>query len=774
MRINQNISALNAYRNMIGNENRLNKSLERLSSGLRINRAADDAAGLSISEKMRGQIRGLNQAMSNAQDGISLVQTAEGALNEAHSILQRMRELAVQAANDTLTAGDRMEIQKEINQLTQEADRIANTTEFNTKKLLDGTTSALTSTDNLKTKVFMRDGLRVIDQFGQKAVEGGNFKLAIDAEAGVGQVQKTDIMKVKHEVDGGGLSSIEAVSAAVIGQVVLADSDIDGLRDADFAGDHLVVYFTIDGGATQVMTLDGGNFGTDAGKIGTRQMLLDAINTGQFIDSTGETVIVADSVNSDWTGLVGATASFEANQLVITSDTKGHESNVDLDGTPAGDITLLFGSPEIVDGGYIQTLDLGGATGGTFTLTDGAGNSTTDLAYNISANDLETAIGGLQFDGGEVSVSGVDGGPFTIKFTQDISTFDLIFNSDNLVDAQLKLEVGSIASHNTAIKDIDRFWDASGNFLVNEPQTIQLVQGDGSTTSFTIFGTDTIQDIQDKLNNAIHNGLGQGEVNSLDANAYVSYVSTAASDGFFSVEGTFIIQSAITGSDGEITFVGDESVINALSLTAIQESRETQYTVNVTNAHSGDVVAENVGISGNTLIGVVHQNVDVKFDAMAGVSFDVSGGTFAWGSGATHNTFVHLADNSMVFHIGANQLQDVDAAIGDMRAEALGVDNILVTNRSAANDAIGTIDNAINRVSAERSKMGALQNRLEHTINNLGVAAENLTAAESRIRDLDFALEMVEFTRNQIMQQAATSMLAQANMKPQSVLMLLG
>src|SRR5690554_4788226 len=124
MRINQNIASLNAYRNLVSTDNRLNKSLERLSSGLRINRAADDAAGLAISEKMRAQIRGLNQAMRNAQDGISLIQTAEGALNESHSILQRMRELAVQASNDTYTANDRMEIQKEIDQLVAELDRI--------------------------------------------------------------------------------------------------------------------------------------------------------------------------------------------------------------------------------------------------------------------------------------------------------------------------------------------------------------------------------------------------------------------------------------------------------------------------------------------------------------------------------------------------------------------------------------------------------------------------------------------------------------------------
>jgi len=138
MRINHNISALNTYRQLTMNTTAGSKSLEKLSSGYRINRAGDDAAGLAISEKMRGQIRGLTQASRNAQDGISLIQTAEGALNETQSILQRMRELAVQAGNDTNTAADRDEIQKEINQLTSEINRIGNTTEFNTQKLLNG------------------------------------------------------------------------------------------------------------------------------------------------------------------------------------------------------------------------------------------------------------------------------------------------------------------------------------------------------------------------------------------------------------------------------------------------------------------------------------------------------------------------------------------------------------------------------------------------------------------------------------------------------------
>jgi len=164
MIINHNMNALNAHRNMGINNTAAGKSMEKLSSGLRINRAGDDAAGLAISEKMRGQIRGLTQASRNSADGISMIQTAEGALNETTNILQRMRELAVQASNDTNTSSDREEIQKEINALTEEVDRIANNTEFNTQKLLNGSKSG-------------EEGDLVRDEV--KAVQG-QFKIVLD------------------------------------------------------------------------------------------------------------------------------------------------------------------------------------------------------------------------------------------------------------------------------------------------------------------------------------------------------------------------------------------------------------------------------------------------------------------------------------------------------------------------------------------------------------------------------------------------------------------
>ncbi|MEH7532437.1 flagellin [Priestia megaterium] len=187
MRINHNITALNTYRQFNNANNAQSKSMEKLSSGLRINSAADDAAGLAISEKMRGQIRGLDTASRNAQDGVSMVQTAEGALTETHDILQRMRELSVQASNDTNTADDRNEIQKEIGQLNSEVDRIAGSTEFNTQKLLNGSLGAsATSSNGANVAVVSSTGLKAgdyavtVDTAATKATLTGSVTYADD------------------------------------------------------------------------------------------------------------------------------------------------------------------------------------------------------------------------------------------------------------------------------------------------------------------------------------------------------------------------------------------------------------------------------------------------------------------------------------------------------------------------------------------------------------------------------------------------------------------
>jgi len=553
MRVYHNIPALFTYNSLSATNDQLQKSINKLSTGLRINSAADDAAGLAISEKMRGQIRGLDMAVRNAQDGISMIQTAEGALNETQSILQRMRELSVQAANDTLTANDRQAIQLEIDQLKEEIDRIANTTQFNKKKLLDGSASILWSTDKADTKVFVRGGLRQVDAYGQKTALEGNYKVTIEAEeTGQGQVLKTDIFKLKHA-------------------------------------------------------------------------------------------------------------------------------------------------------------------------------------------EYDPTTGGLIRD------------------------------------------IGEIAGSDSKLQDIDKFWDANGKFMLEDPQTLTLVMGDGQKRSVTIYADDTLKSLAEKLGGAIQEmQAAYVSTTSVSAGNLVQYVSTAATSGNLAVEGTIVISSAVAGKAGEITFIGDEDLLKALSLSQIQESKENRFGVTVYDAHDPTTPKTQASVTGNVLVGIVHDNVDVEFNSMADVSVSWSTADKTWNfariSSSTTNaftTYVHLADNTTVFQIGANEGEDMGVDLGDMSGRSLGIHRVLVTDRESAARSISIVDSAIEKVSNQRAKLGAYQNRLEHTINNLTTASQNLTAAESRIRDLDMAQEMMNFTKLQILMQAGNAMLAQANVLPQAVLQLL-
>ncbi|AIQ26379.1 flagellin Hag [Paenibacillus sp. FSL H7-0737] len=255
MIINHNIAAMNTHRQLGVNTANTNKSVEKLSSGLRINRAGDDAAGLAISEKMRGQIRGLDMATKNAQDGISLIQTAEGALNETHSILQRMRELSVQSANDTNTASDRGELQKEVNELAKEITRISNTTEFNTKKLLDGSAS---------TGGAGADGKNLTFHIG--ANKGQNITLNINA---------MDAATLK--VAGGGASN--AATSSIVGAVATDGIDISTQTAADSA-------ITVIN--TAIETVSG-----ERSKLGAYQNRLD--HTINNLGTTSENLSAAES-----------------------------------------------------------------------------------------------------------------------------------------------------------------------------------------------------------------------------------------------------------------------------------------------------------------------------------------------------------------------------------------------------------------------------------------------------------------------------------------------
>jgi len=238
---------------------------------------------------------------------------------------------------------------------------------------------------------------------------------------------------------------------------------------------------------------------------------------------------------------------------------------------------------------------------------------------------------------------------------------------------------------------------------------------------------------------------------------------------------TLLIRSAIPGADGELKFSGDEELLKALGLSTIQQSRESEFYVSTCDAHSSEIVSHLQKITGNKLYETISGSVDVRFDPLANtyVKWNELKKRFEFTAAeVVYSTYIHLADRATTLQIGANEGEDINVAIGNMSADALGVHKALVIDRNTAKRTITIIDNAITRVLNQKSKLGAYQNRLEYTANSLALSCGNLTASESRIRDLDIAKEMLNFTRLNILTQSAQAMLTQANQLPQNILQL--
>jgi len=773
MRIYHNINSMVTQNSLRTNEHGLSKSLTRLSTGLRINSAADDAAGLAISEKMRAQTAGLDKAISNSQDGISLIQTAEGALNETQSILQRMRELSVQAANDTLTANDRQAIQSEIDQLTQELDRISDTTTFNTKKLLDGTASAIVSTDNAATKVYARGTV----------TNEGNYKISVDLlQAGTAQVQASNVFTLAQD---------EAT------QVFYASATGSGFTAAA-AGQTDTVTLTFkdnNAGTTRDVTVQVGDASTakDVAALLNSDSNFAAMNLYATKTAAGEIALLSTDTSTSYTisevnvsggsavlGLDNVTID-AATEGVVTEQGSGTASTAAAGTSNAGDFIVYTFTDK--DGtGYDITVTLDTNTSDAELQADIVKKLNADKTFSNLGLSVELSDDGrLTFlsdnpnTGFSVTADTTNAGSVTDAGVTGLN----VANSITAASSRNGLHAGEVAVGSTKLSDLAAFTNANGVNLLEDPQTITIVQGDGKKATVTLYADDTLEQAATKFNQAIAETLGQKNyVSSADANNFVQFISSseATDNSPYSIAGTLVFSSAVAGKAGELNFVGDDSIITALGLNVVQESQENRFSVSITDSNTGATVASNVELTGNTLVGVIDPNVDIEFDKMAdaSITWDSTNKTWTIASDtSTYETNVHITSNSAVFQIGANEGEKMSIDLGNMSAAALGVDKVLVTDRESATRSITIIDNALNQVSEQRAALGAYQNRLEHTINNLTTASTNLTSAESRIRDVDMAAEMTEFTKNQILMQAANAMLSQANQLPQQVLQLL-
>ena len=573
MVVRSNIMAVNSQRQLGMNNSQVSKALEKLSSGYRINRAGDDASGLAISEKMKSQIKGLDTASLNAQDGISLVQTAEGALTEVHNMLNRMTELATRSANGINEDLNRESLQLEVDKLQEEIDRISQSTNFNGIKLLDG------------------------------SLGGGNVSANGTTFTGASDVSKFSSAEVTGAASGVSFTAVTSASA------------------------------------TETFVIDGQKLEIDWSK-GDAKKFLESITS-----VNGSTTAIATEAGKEW-----------ANKLTELFNNQIQEQGL------KGSVKVTF-------------------DGTNFTLKSENKGSDSEFSFSGSTlTEAEKSLGSLLF-GGSTTASA--------PITSIISKAQNEYNGDTIA--------------------------ANSTFQMNINGTKVVVTVTGQITKTSSATTVTMDTVATALQGYIQTAVDEyNKQNGLTA-------------------GTFDKASGLTG------------------LTKADFTVEAADDGGFLIKYNGDVE-------------------DVKFSFS-----DIGDKDIASALGLANGSSMAGGNRGLILQIGdtADTFNQIAVSVANMSSLGIGVADVDISKREGAASAIDTIRSAIDKVSEQRAVLGATQNRLEYTINNLDTASENLQSANSRIRDTDMAKMMMEYTKVNVLTQSAQAMLAQANQQPQSVLQLL-
>ena len=627
MVVQHNLTAMNANRMLGITTNSQAKSTEKLSSGYRINRAADDAAGLSISEKMRKQIRGLTKASSNAQDGISSVQTAEGALTEVTDMLQRMNELAVQAANSTNSESDRKNIQDEIDQLITEIDRVAETTKFNETYLLKG------------------------DKNGTKGIDYSYKTQAM--------IANTDLYKV----------------------------------------------------------------GTD-GSVST-------VAAGSVLD---------------------ATATYYTEKAVVGEKVSVTSSKVGAEIAP----TLLTGATYSVSTTVVNTTGYYVLSGSSYVEVEKGAEYTSTTYYTLSANSsgvveykavASTAV--VTATGYKAATTMYDVNGNAVASGDVIDTGATYYSS--LSDANTSKYSEKVQMINTV-----------GLYVKDGTEFKAVANGAEFDTTATYYKLDSVTG-----GSVTYSAVATNDIATVTGYKAASSVTLYDSNGQEVAAGTMLDPSANYYSN----IIKDTVVGKVTDLSKVSKEAGTQ----LCDKDGNEIAANGLyryfkedGTYDNTVNGglFIKDGDELKKASDKEVDAYVQKGEAAMGK------------LKLSFHVGADATKEnqITIELESMNATVLGIKDVKVTGEDDKNalDAIETIAAALSKVSSQRSGLGAIQNRLEHTIANLDNIVENTTSAESQIRDTDMATEMVNYSKNNILAQAGQSMLAQANQSNQGVLSILG
>lgn len=880
MIINTNLGALNAHRLMKSNNAQSQKAMEKLSSGKKINSAADNAAGLSISEKMKAQIRGLEQATLNTQQGIDLIKTSDGAMGEIHSILQRMRELSVQAASDTNTDEDRKSIQLEITQLSKQIDSVSKTTEFNTIKTIDGSLRNLPPTNAVEVGKSVVCPISIHDDTSASIMSSSavNFDDGIEIHDGKPAVTELKLntpinitnpynnkltinyidensnshLKTLNLVNGSNpVAQTPSDLKTVIQNAINNDSDLTGKINVQYttSPDSIIFKSTIKESNVKINMANSSALAEMVGRpyvgsyslknpikisnvLPTKNNVLlvnyndvngasysetlnlpaydssTALNHPQDLANIVQSEINKTSLNGKiFVGIQGA-ATY-GYQLTLTSRDRGYYTGVNFVGfnnsiNESLDASKdMFYSSTIIDRGLNSPTVVSGTTRNDqlkitfsdktkaaetkwsedrgFTIEDSQWASNNTFYIKIpndrytSGSDFVTALNNAIKNDAYVNSD------YSTKANLDYSTkVKADFNKDNIYSANGEIKFTTVnegAEASLQLQDVNSAKKSNMFSILHlNPYT---AYGQDKTDTFAIEVNAqytekelddkdlSAEDIQKLLNNeTIYTPNGyiiQDPLNPCDFIEYtkiqgtgeIQQITLATRDYASKEEFAGALESAINNSTNQL---GNDVKVTVNNSTGGFNISTTQQDGAKSSVRF--VIPPNPSVPGN------QSPINTSMDELLNNFLNVTG--FEYNRHVGKN-----GTGKMDIQVGANSNQDVLVKIGSVRAGALGVKYLDVTTSQKASEAISTIDDAINKVSGERTNLGAFQNAFEHVVSNLENTSNNLTSAQSGIEDADMSKEIMMWSKNNILQQAAQAMLAQANQEPQKVLQLL-
>ncbi len=711
--INTNTKALAAQGSLSNVNNKLAVSMERLSTGLRINSAKDDAAGLAITNRMTSDIRGFAVAIRNANDGLSMAQTAEGAIGQVTDMLQRMRELSVQASNGSMNADNRAASQLEVAQLKAQIDDVAKQTNFNSIKLLDGSAGAIK----------LQTGVRA----------GELMTMSVDSvqTKDIGLGSRASLTSTGFSGTAGSLAKNTAAGDLVLNGVTVRASSAadDTLSSSDKSSSAIAKAAAINAASAQT---------------GVVAVLGNTTVGGTAMTGAGGAGVI--TINGVATASITTTADMGANRALAMNAINA--------------ISAQTG---------VRAVDTGDVNKGVVLVADDARNIT--VAFGGAQTAAFTGVGAASVYTGNYQLSSTTNSPITVSSS----------SNGNLVNAGLT--AGTYSANVSAMTSVDRAVAAAAPAT----GTTGLLQAG----TLRINGTSIVAaSTADDPASADTNAAGTAITSSTKAASAIAIAAainkaTATTGVTATAAPNVVTGSSYTATAGTGKSLSLNGVTVALDTLTTSSTRSDVATLINTKTGETGVVAVDNG-TGLTLTAADGRNISIGSDTTAaalGINSDAfyNNATYATAQSGAKTTYARVtlqSDKSFTVE-GGSDGNDNFGKLGFKTGTYGGVDNgvkvasIDISTQAGAQVALTALDAALKSVSLYQAKLGAFQNRLDAVISNLTEVNQNMSASRSRIQDTDYAAETTNLAKSQIIQQAATAMLAQANQSSQSVLSLL-